>query len=331
MQEKEVSVIIPAYNSELYIEEAINSILKQSFSRWEMIIVNDGSTDNTQAIIEELILKDNRIKLIVQENSGSALARHRGFIHSQGKYIYFLDADDRPKPNALERLYLALESWTEAVASYGNIVEVYLNNNRIFQPNSIVEELTPIDLFTRIIERGIFSMGAVCIRRSFLTSEDFLTHLTIGEDWLFWCRLATKGLFVFIGEDPIIEIRRHQTNKTKIPISELVKNWDKAREIIFTDPAVRQKLPTRLLAKHYQTNKFYTYYDVIKLSWRLQAYDLTVIYLGKSMITMIENPLGFFHITGRFNREIWRYLRHLVNDWQIFIVKYISNNHQSQK
>jgi glycosyltransferase involved in cell wall biosynthesis len=85
MQEKEVSVIIPAYNSELYIEEAINSILKQSFSRWEMIIVNDGSTDNTQAIIEELILKDNRIKLIVQENSGSALARHRGFIHSQGK------------------------------------------------------------------------------------------------------------------------------------------------------------------------------------------------------------------------------------------------------
>jgi glycosyltransferase involved in cell wall biosynthesis len=100
-EQPDVSVIIPAYNAELYIKEAINSILKQSFIRWEMIIVNDGSTDNTQAIVEEFIRKDSRIKLIVQENSGSALARRTGFIHSQGKYIYFLDADDRTKTNTL--------------------------------------------------------------------------------------------------------------------------------------------------------------------------------------------------------------------------------------
>jgi glycosyltransferase involved in cell wall biosynthesis len=313
MQQKEVSVIIPAYNSELYIKEAIDSILKQSFTHWEMIIVNDGSTDNTQAIVEEFIVKDSRIKLIVQKNSGSALARSTGFIHSQGKYIYFLDADDRPKSNTLERLYLALEKWTEAVASYGNIVEVDLHNNVIFKPGSIVEALTPIDIFPRIIERGIFSIGAVCIRRNFITSEDFLTHLTIGEDWLFWCRLAAKGLFVFIGEDPIIEIRRHHSNKTKLPISELVENWNKAREIIFADAAVRQKLTPNLLAKHYQANKFYTYYDVSKLCWRLQAYDLTLNYLCQSMITMIKNPVVFFHIIGRFNQEICRYLRYFIN------------------
>lgn len=327
MQEQpEVSVIIPAYNSELYIKEAINSILKQSFSRWEMIIINDGSTDDTQAIIEEFILKDPRIKLIVQENSGSALARRTGFIQSKGKYIYFLDADDRTKPDTLERLYLALKKWTEAVASYGNILEIDLDNNVIFKPGSIVEDLIPIDMFPRIIERGIFSIGGVCIRRNFLTPDDFLTHLTIGEDWLFWCRLTAKGSFVFIGEDPIIEIRRHHNNKTKLPISELVENWHKSREVIFADPAIRQKLTPNLLAKFYQTNKFYTYYDFTKLSWRLQAYDLTLIYLGKSTIAMMENPVTFFHIIGRFSREMWRYLRYLVNYWQTFVAKCIGNN-----
>jgi glycosyltransferase involved in cell wall biosynthesis len=320
-QQPDISVIIPAYNAELYIKEAINSIFKQSFSLWEIIIVNDGSTDNTQAIVEEYILKDPRIKLIVQENSGSALARRTGFIHSQGKYIYFLDADDRPKSHALERLYLALEKWTEVVASYGNISEVDIDNNVIFQPGSIVEYLTPIDMFPRIIERGIFSIGGVCIRRDFLTPEDFLTHLNIGEDWLFWCRLTAKGDFVFIGEDPIIEIRRHHTNKTQLPISELVENWHKAREIIFADPVIRQKLTPNLLAKHYQTNRFYTYYDVTKLCWRSQAYDLTLIYLGKSIISFMENPVAFLHITGRFNREIWRYFRYLVNQWHTFILK----------
>ncbi|MBS9384827.1 MAG: glycosyltransferase family 2 protein [Dolichospermum sp. BR01] len=312
-EQPDVSVIIPAYNAELYIKEAINSILKQSFIRWEMIIVNDGSTDNTQAIVEEFIRKDSRIKLIVQENSGSALARRTGFIHSQGKYIYFLDADDRTKTNTLERLYLALEKWTETVACYGNILEIDIDNNVIFQPGSIVEDLTPIDMFPRIIERGIFSIGGVCIRRYFLTPEDFLTHLTIGEDWLFWCRLTAKGLFIFIGEDPIIEIRRHHTNKTKLPISELVENWHKAREIIFADPAIKQRLTPNLLAKHYQTNKFYTYYDVTKLCWRSQAYDLILIYLSKSIIIFMENPVAFLHIAGRFNREIWRYLRYFVN------------------
>ncbi|MEA5583193.1 glycosyltransferase family 2 protein [Nodularia harveyana UHCC-0300] len=310
----DISVIIPAYNSETYIRESINSILEQSFSNWEMIVVNDGSTDHTPAIIQEYILKDQRIKLIMQENSGSALARRTGFLNSQGKYIYFLDADDRSKPTTLERLYLALERWTEAVAAYGKIVEIDISNNVIFQPGSIVEDLVPIDMFPRTIERGIFCIGGVCIRRNFLNQEDFLTDLTIGEDWLFWCRLTAKGPFIFIGEEAIIEIRRHNTNKTKLPISKLVESWNKSREVIFTDPAIRQKLPPKLLAKHSQINKFYTYYDVTKLCWRLKAYDLTTIYFGKSIITALENPLAFLHIMGRFNREVWRYFRYFIKN-----------------
>ncbi|MEA5577798.1 hypothetical protein [Anabaena sp. UHCC 0451] len=68
-----------------------------------------------------------------------------------------------------------------------------------------------------------------------------------------------------------------------------------------------------------RTFGFYTYYDVTKLCWRSQAYDLTLIYLGKSIISVMENPVAFLHITGRFNREIWRYLRYFVNNWHTFI------------
>ncbi|WP_013325557.1 hypothetical protein [Gloeothece verrucosa] len=189
------------------------------------------------------------------------------------------------------------------------MLEFDRQNNVSFEPDSIVDDLIPIDLFPRIIERGIFCMGGVCIRRKFLNEADFVTHLNIGEDWLLWCRLTAKGPFIFIGEDPIIEIRRHHTNKTQLPISKLVKNWNKSREIFFLDPVIKRKLPSDLAAKHYQANKFYTYYDVTKLCWRLKAYDFMIIYLMKSLITALENTLSFFHIFRIFMKEAKRYLR----------------------
>jgi len=99
-----VSIITPAYNCAEFIEECIESVLNQTYQNWEMLIVNDKSTDNTQFIVESYAKKDPRIKLFNQEkNAGAAAARNKALELSQGRFVAFLDSDDAWKPNKLER------------------------------------------------------------------------------------------------------------------------------------------------------------------------------------------------------------------------------------
>lgn len=95
IEEELCSVIMPAYNSEKYIEKAIESVINQSFANWELIIVNDASTDNTEKIIEKYCQKDKRIKIItLLQNKGVANARNTAIKNAIGRYIAFLDSDD---------------------------------------------------------------------------------------------------------------------------------------------------------------------------------------------------------------------------------------------
>ena len=89
-----ITIIMPAYNVDQYITDSINSVLSQSIEDWELIVVNDGSTDNTQKLIEQFVEKESRIKLINQENAGVSSARNKGLSLATGKYISFLDSDD---------------------------------------------------------------------------------------------------------------------------------------------------------------------------------------------------------------------------------------------
>lgn len=99
-----VSIITPSYNSAKYISETIESVLSQTYNNWEMIIVDDMSSDNSNEIIGEYIKKDSRIRLITLEsNSGPAIARNRAIKESKGRYIAFLDSDDVWHPMKLEK------------------------------------------------------------------------------------------------------------------------------------------------------------------------------------------------------------------------------------
>ena len=95
------SVIIPAYNSAAFLSETLESLLAQTFGRWEAVVVNDGSTDNTQSVIDGYCAKDSRIRCIVQTNAGVSAARNRGLAEAAGEYAVFLDADDLLAPDAL--------------------------------------------------------------------------------------------------------------------------------------------------------------------------------------------------------------------------------------
>ncbi len=98
------SIIIPVYNVELYLRECLDSVINQTFVDWEAICVNDGSMDGSASILDEYALKDERIVVVAQPNSGTAAARNRGLKVASGDYIFFLDSDDWLESNALQSI-----------------------------------------------------------------------------------------------------------------------------------------------------------------------------------------------------------------------------------
>lgn len=106
-----VSVIIPVYNVEKYLEEALESVINQTLKDIEIVIINDGSTDRSLEIIKEYVNKDKRIKVINQKNQGLSVARNRGIENAKGKYIYFMDSDDYIDLKTLEICYKKCEEY----------------------------------------------------------------------------------------------------------------------------------------------------------------------------------------------------------------------------
>ena len=128
-----ISVIVPFYNLEEYVPYCLNSILAQSFRDFELICINDGSTDGTRKLLEEYAQKDSRIKLIHQDNRGVSVARNQGMILAQGKYITFIDGDDAVTPEFLEILYQEAEN-SESDVTFCDFVRSEPKPNIIPQP-----------------------------------------------------------------------------------------------------------------------------------------------------------------------------------------------------
>lgn len=104
MKEDLVSIVVPVYNSEKFIDQTIETVKKQTYNNWELLLVNDCSTDKSKEIIIKKIKNDDRIKLLeLEKNSGAAIARNKGIENARGKYIVFLDADDLWNEKKLEK------------------------------------------------------------------------------------------------------------------------------------------------------------------------------------------------------------------------------------
>ena len=128
----EITIVIPAYNASAYLHESITSVINQSFKEWELIIVNDGSTDTTEAVAREF-LKDERIQLINQVNGGVSAARNKGIDAAKGNYIGFLDADDYLLPNDLQSKFDVLSNnklvdfiYSDVIHCDGALNELYV-------------------------------------------------------------------------------------------------------------------------------------------------------------------------------------------------------------
>ncbi len=188
------SVIIPLYNKSEYIEKTIQSVIDQDFSDFEIIVIDDGSTDNGIAILKRF--KDNRIKLYQQENKGVSAARNKGISKANGKYIALLDADDVWYSNHLTELQSQIIQFPDA-GLYCNNYEIYLykntKRNAQFNFSYKTDCLIVKDFFRASIINSVAWTSAVAFRKDkFNVVGGFDEDLDTSEDLDLWIKLALR-------------------------------------------------------------------------------------------------------------------------------------------
>jgi len=217
-----ISVIIPAYNHEEYIEYSIESVLEQSFQKFELIIVNDGSTDNTEQVIKKY--KDPRIIYIKQNNHGAHYAINRGINASKGKYISILNSDDAYENYRLEKCYQYLEQNKEysvvitEVKGFNNMgEEVYAEDSSHikawldwYHDALCYFERIPF-YYACYADNILITTSNYFLRKSVFTSVGEFRNLRYAHDWDMLLRISNQ-YNIHLMREPLLRYRIHEKN-----------------------------------------------------------------------------------------------------------------------
>ncbi len=208
-----VSILMPAYNAERFIGPAIESVLSQSFSGWELIIVNDGSGDRTREIVEQYT--DARIKVFHQENGGESSARNAALQHVQGELIAFLDADDCYLEDHLELTVSYLQAHSDLDGVYTDGFYINEKGNRLKPLSSRRRGPFEGDIFEEMVRASdVFGAPVCVVLRHAVVCRDKLAfdpEIVIGPDWDFLTRCSQSARFGRIDRCTCL-YRVHPTN-----------------------------------------------------------------------------------------------------------------------
>lgn len=196
-----ISVIIPVYNRQDMVEEAIQSVFKQTYQNFEIILIENGSTDHSWEVCSGLAQKDSRVRLLRGEKPGVSAARNMGLDAAKGKYLFFLDSDDVIHPRLLETLRSGLEA-SDGVVAGTSVANIDQKNWMLRVPLCVADPAEPEtvyipheklrDLFMTI-STPITLIGGVLIRRDWVGDTRFREDLFIAEDYYFVYENMDKG------------------------------------------------------------------------------------------------------------------------------------------
>jgi len=186
-----LSVILPVFNGEKYLNEAIDSILSQSYKAYEFIIINDGSTDNSLSIIESYSSVDSRIRVISRENKGLVYTLNEGIFLATGSYIARMDADDVSMPLRFEKQVALLDSGIDICGCHYEEIDEHGNNLR-----SRIMPLTDKEIFLCLGRTVPFAHGSVMFRKDKFIELGMKygdTKYSKAEDYALWCDMFTRS------------------------------------------------------------------------------------------------------------------------------------------
>lgn len=299
------SVVIPLYNKAQYVAKAINSVLLQTFTDFELVIVDDGSVDDSMEIAEKAIIGQPNCKLIRQENAGVSVARNNGVAASQGDYLCFLDADDWWEPTFLEKMSKFIDEFPEA--------GIYGANYTIVNETKHKTRVAPIGVdegfekgyinYCRVYAKNL-SMplwtGAVCMSRSIFDEfGGFQKGIKLGEDFLLWIRIALKYKVAFLNKplafyNQDVETANRGMGKLHNPEEHMLWNVGFLKDEEKSNPDYKQlidNLRTYELMPYYLSKKFreVAKIELAKVDWSQQSKSINKLYKKPVFVLKCRN------------------------------------------
>lgn len=281
-----VSVIIPCYNAGSFIEETIRSVLRQSFTDWEMLVINDGSTDESEAIVKKI--NDPRIRLYSKLNTGVSDSRNIGFEKSSGEFICFLDADDLMSDTFLEKRIAFLSSNSLHALAGGKVVYADDTGKRtgtiLFTPDE--HAVRQILLFDTSIST---CPSAFLIRRRFLTDNKirFEKSLWSTADKLFFLQIAQYTSFKSVNGGELF-YRVHSGSMSRHYSVALVDDNERYFKLI----GEMNLVPEHLKKKFF----FVKWYTLAGSNFRVKRYGHAVYYL---LLLALKYPFRVIAASGK--------------------------------
>ena len=298
------SIIMPLYNKASYVRKAVESVVGQTYRDWELIVVDDGSTDGGGDIVAAIA--DPRIRLVRQENAGVSAARNRGVAMAgasasaplsreaalASQYICFLDADDWWEPTFLEEMAGLIERHPDA-GIYGTSYWIVKNGRRRQAPIGVDEgftegEINYCQVYARTLCMPLWT-GAVCIPRTiFDETGGFPVGITLGEDFLLWIRIVFKHKAVLFNEplsnyNQDVDITYRGTHHLHPPERNMLWQLGEYEPLEKSNPDYKQlidNLRTYSLQKYYLNSKYRgaARQELSKVDWGKQNDKLKRIY-----------------------------------------------------
>lgn len=303
-ENKFVSVIIAAYNVEDFIESAIESVLNQTCSNYEIIVIDDGSTDMTFGILSEYS-DNNTIKLYHKPHSGNiGKLRNIAVNYSSGKYLSFLDGDDIWMADKLNKQLSFTDKFTMVCSNASTV-----NDRNTIISNSYFEDMledSTLTLENILINNYVLTSSVLIARDIFLKFGGFEEIFGYrGEDYLLWLKIAEKYPIKFINEK-LINYRRHENNLSYLNINERIELLYKTAEIrekylnhnesAIRVSAVRGLIPVyyELLRKCFKERRYIETRAVLKKRMEICPKKLSVKYIKFLLVYYLLLIFGFF-------------------------------------
>jgi len=307
------SVIIPLYNKAPYVAKAIDSVLSQTFTDYELIIIDDGSKDNSFSFALKAIEGSNNCHIYKQENAGVSVARNNGVALSQGEYLCFLDADDWWASNFLEEMSVLIAEFPNA-GIYGTgytIVNETKRKTRVapigVEPGFAKGYINYCQVYAKTLAMPLWT-GAVCIPRAvFDEMKGFPKGIKLGEDFLLWIRIASKYKVAFLNKplayyNQDVDAANRGVGRLHMPTEHMLWNVDFLSEEEKTNSDYKQlidNLRTYGLLPYYLSKEYHeaAKQELEKVDWSRQpertrkqySKPLSVLRLGFALRRIASN------------------------------------------
>ena len=258
---KLVSIIVPCYNQAQFLDEALQSVLDQTYTNWECIIVNDGSPDHTEEVAQKWVTKDARFVYLKKENGGLSSARNLGLEKAKGEFIQFLDSDD-----CIDKTKLAL-SLKQFKATENRDVTIVISNFRMFVETPQITTTPYCIIYQQLFNfesvlyqwEEVFSIPIHCglFDASLFKSFKFPEHIRAKEDWVMWVSLFKTDCKVIFIDKPLAFYRRNPESmqSTRDMLPDFISACDYFKNLLTYDEY--RKFSLLLISRYYKSNREY--------------------------------------------------------------------------